>query len=182
MSCCTRGSSGSSKRSWPRAHRTRPGRRWADWDPFAATWGLDERRPPLRVLLIWDNLTGHLSLALGRWLIEHGVLPLFAPLAGSWLNLAESIQRILARRALDGQHPETAQQVMDWLAEAVRGWNTDPTPFAWGGKRAARRARARARRHALSGSGAYTLRPIRGRRQRRQPGSLGPSPGSIASV
>jgi hypothetical protein len=24
--------------------------------------------------------------------------------------------RILARRALDGQHPETARQVMDWLA------------------------------------------------------------------
>jgi hypothetical protein len=50
------------------------------------------------------------------------------------------------------------------LAEAVRGWNADPTPFVWGGKRAARRQRARERRHALGGSGAYTRQPIRRRR------------------
>ena len=56
---------------------------------------------------------------------------------------------------------------MDWLAEAARGWNADPTPFEWGGKRAARRQRARARRHALGGSGGYTRRPIRRRRQAR---------------
>jgi len=137
-----------------------PGRRWADWDRFAATWGLDGRRPPLRALLIWVNLAGHKSLGLERWLLGHGILPLYTPIAGSWLNLAESLQRIVVRRALAGQHPETAQQVMDWLAEAVRGWNADPTPFAWGGKRAARRQRARARRHALGASGGYTRRPI----------------------
>ena len=144
-----------------------PGRRWADWDPFAAAWNLDERRPPLRVLLIWDNLAGHLSHALVRWLLEHGVLPLYTPIAGSWLNLAESLQRIVGHRALAGQHPETTQQLMAWLAEAVRGWNADPTSFQWGGKRAARRQRARARRHALGGSGGYTRRPICRRRHGR---------------
>jgi hypothetical protein len=138
-----------------------PGRRWADWDAFAATWGLDGRRPPLRVLLIWDNLAGHLSVGLDRWLLDHGVLPLYMPLAGSWLNLAESVQRIIVRRALDGHHPATAQQLMAWLAEMARGWNADPTPFEWGGKRAARRQRAQARRHALGGSGGYARRPIR---------------------
>ena len=144
-----------------------PGRRWADWGPFAATWGLDARRPPLRVLLIWDNLAGHLSHALVRWLLEHGALPLYTPIAGAWLNLAESLQRSLGHRALAGQHPTTTQQVMDWLAEAVRGWNADPTPFEWGGKRAARRQRARARRHARGGSGGYTRRPICRRRHAR---------------
>jgi hypothetical protein len=84
------------------------GRRWADWDRFAARWSLDDRRPPLRVLLIWDNLAGHRSVGIDRWLIDHGILALDTPIAGSWLNLAESVQRILARRALDGQHPETA--------------------------------------------------------------------------
>ena len=49
---------------------------------------------------------------------------------------------------------------MAWLAAAVAGWNADPTPFVWGGPRAARRQRARERRHALAGSGGYTRRPI----------------------
>lgn len=135
-----------------------PGRRWADWDRFAAAWGLDDR-PPLRALLIWDNLAGHKSLSIERWLLDHGILPLYTPIAGSWLNLAESVQRILVRRALAGQQPTSARQVRDWLAETVIGWNAEPTPFAWGGKRAARRRRAR-ERHRLGGSGGYTRRPI----------------------
>ena len=135
------------------------GRRWADWDRFAAEWGLDARRPPLRALLIWDNLAGHKSPELERWLLDRGVLPLWTPIAGSWLNLAESLQRIVVRRALAGQHPASAAQVMDWLAEAVVGWNADPTPFEWGGKRAERRRHAR-ERHRLGGSGGCTRRPI----------------------
>ena len=87
-------------------------------------------------------------------------MPLYTPLSGSWLNLAESVQRIVVRRALDGQHPETIAQVMDWLAAEVRGWNAHPTPFVWGGKRAARRQRAREQRHALGGAGGYTRHPI----------------------
>lgn len=150
-----------------------PGRRWADWEAFSATWGLDRLRPPLRVLLIWDNLAGHLSIGLGRWLLDHGILPLYTPLAGSWLNLAESVQRILVRRALEGHHPETVQQLMAWLAETVRGWNADPTPFEWGGKRAARRQRARNRRHALGGSAGYSRRPICRRRHATAPSANG---------
>ena len=94
------------------------------------------------------------------WCIEHGILPLYTPIAGSWLNLAEPLQRIVVRRALTGQHPENASQVMDWLAAQVRGWNAHPTPFVWGGKRAARRQRAYERRHALGGAAGYTRRPI----------------------
>jgi hypothetical protein len=51
--------------------------------------------------------------------------------------------------------------LLAWLAASVRGWNADPTPFEWGGKRATRRQRARERqrqRHALGGSGGYTRR------------------------
>jgi hypothetical protein len=116
--------------------------------------------PPLRLLLVLDNLTGHKSAALVCWLFEHGIMPLYTPLSGSWLNLAEPVQRILARRALEGQHPETSAEVMAWLAAEVRGWNAHPTSFIWGGKRAARRQRARERRHALGGAGGYTRRPI----------------------
>jgi hypothetical protein len=116
--------------------------------------------PPVRLLLIWDNLAGHRTPALVAWLVERGVWPLPTPLGGSWLNLAESIQRILVRRALDGQHPTAAAEIMAWLTDTVAGWNADPTPFAWGGKRAARRQRARERRHTLGGSGGYTRRPL----------------------
>ena len=140
-----------------------PGHRavaWA-WDEPTRRWA--ETMPPVRALLIWDNLAGHHSGELVAWLLAQGVWPIFTPLGGSWLNLAESVQRILVRRALDGQHPTSAAQVMSWLAEQVAGWNADPTPFVWGGERAARRQRARERRHALGGSGGYTRRPIRRR-------------------
>jgi transposase len=117
--------------------------------------------PPVRLLLIWDNLAGHHSLEMVAWLIERGIWPIYTPIAGSWLNLAESVQRILVRRALAGQHPTSAQEVMEWLTAVVAGWNADPTPFVWGGKRRARRQRARERRHRQGGSGGYTQRPIR---------------------
>jgi len=138
-----------------------PGQRWEDWLPAETPPWWAEGLPPLRLLLILDNLAAHHNWEFEQWCLNAGILPLYTPLGGSWLNLAESIQRILTRRALAGQHPEHAHQIKDWLAAAVRGWNAEPTPFEWGGKRAARRQRARARRHALGGSGGYTRRPIR---------------------
>jgi DDE superfamily endonuclease len=138
-----------------------PGQRWADWLPANTPPWWAEGLPPLRVLLIWDNLQGHHSWEFEQWCLNAGILPLYTPLGGSWLNLAESVQRIVTRRALAGQHPERAEQIQEWFADTVQGWNAAPTPFQWGGKRAARRQRARAKRHALGGSGGYTRRPIR---------------------
>jgi hypothetical protein len=107
--------------------------------------------------LIWDKLKGHRSDALVRGLLQHGIVPLYTPLSGSWLTMAESLQRILVRRALAGQHPQTAQQLIAWLDQTVAGWNQHPTPFVWDGKRRRRRERARMRRHALGGSGAAVM-------------------------
>ena len=117
--------------------------------------------PPLRVLLVLDNLAGHRTPEFVLWLFAHGVMPVYTPLGGSWLNMAESIQRVLKRRALDGQHPTSPGEIIDRFAAVARHWNAAPTPFVWGGKRAARRKRERERRHAVGGSGAYTRRPIR---------------------
>jgi len=119
--------------------------------------------PPLRLLLIMDNLAGHKTRAFVEWLFAHGVLPLYTPLSGSWLNMTESVQRILIHRALDGTAPTSPEDIMHWLEETARGWNADPTPFVWGGPRHARRERAYRRRHPLGGSGACTTRPIRRR-------------------
>jgi hypothetical protein len=140
---------------------------WEQWqDGLTAPLPLPAALPPLRALLVWDTLAGHKTPEMVDWLIAHGVLPLYTPLGGSWLNMAESIQRIITRRALVGQHPQDAQEVMDWLAATTRpSWNAAPTPFVWGGQRQQRRWRARQRRHALGGSGAVTYRPLP-RRQR----------------
>ncbi|MCC6444027.1 MAG: transposase [Armatimonadetes bacterium] len=119
--------------------------------------------PPLRMLLILDNLAGHKTPAFVGWLFAHGIRPLYTPLGGSWLNMAESIQRILKRRALNGPYPTTPEQITAWFEAVAAHWNQEPTPFEWGGKRQARRQRQRERRHALGGSGAYTRTPIRRR-------------------
>ena len=123
---------------------------------------LDEL-PPLRMLLVLDNLAGHKSPEFVCWLFAHGIMPLYTPVGGSWLNMAESIQRVLKRRALDGQHPSNTDQIIAWFEAVAAHWDAEPTPFAWGGKRAARRQRQRERRHRVGGSGAYTRVPLRRR-------------------
>lgn len=120
--------------------------------------------PSLRMLLVLDNLAGHKTPELVLWMFANGIMPLYTPLAGSWLNMAESVQRIIKRRALECQHPQTTDEIINLLEATVRGWNQEPTPFEWGGARAARRARSRQRRHALGGSGAYARRPFRRRK------------------
>lgn len=140
-------------------------RRWTRWqEGLTSRITLPHELPPLRLLLVWDNLTGHYTVDLILWLFDHGIMPLFTPLGGLYLNMAESVQRILKRRALDGQHPTTPEEIMEWLEATAHGWNREPTPFEWGGKRQARRQRARERRHALGGSGACTRRPLQRRR------------------
>jgi hypothetical protein len=125
----------------PEAERP-PFARWETWLGHPPRTVL----PPLRLILIWDNLTGHLSVDLVEWLFQHGVLPLYTPLSGSWLNLAEAWQRILVRRALAGTYPQTANEIITWLEATTAAWNAAPTPFTWGGKRYERRRRARLRR------------------------------------
>jgi hypothetical protein len=97
--------------------------------------------------------------------MRQGVMVLFTPVAGSWLNLCESAQRIVVRRALQGRHRESPEALMASLEAVAQAWNKDPTPFTWGGKRAQRRQRAWARReqHRLGGSGGFTRRPVRRR-------------------
>ena len=135
---------------------------WAVWQE-----GLTERvsllpePPPLRLLLIWDNLAGHKTPELLVWLFERGIMPLYTPLGGSWLNMAESIQRILKRRALDGQQPPSPAEIGTWFEQTAEAWNRQPTPFVWNGKRRQRRRKPPGDgQHRLGGSAAYTRRPL----------------------
>jgi transposase len=137
---------------------------WETWFvDLSVRHSLPDDLPPVRLLLVLDNLKGHHTPDFVLWLFSHGIVPLYTPLGGSWLNMAESVQRIIKRRALENQHPETPDEIITWLEAVAQGWNADPTPFVWGGKRAARRQRSRQRRHTLGGSGACTHRPVRRR-------------------
>ncbi len=98
------------------------------------------------------------------WLCAHGIMPLYTPLGGSWLNMAESIQRILKRRALDGQQPQSPAEIGAWFEQTARAWNQHPTPFVWNGRRRQRRRRRPGDGHPVGGSAAHTHRPLCGHR------------------
>jgi hypothetical protein len=142
----------------PEANRVR----WLAWqEGLQVRFTLPAELPPLRAVLVWDNLAGHKTAEMVLWLCAHGIMPLYTPLGGSWLNMAESIQRILKRRALEGQQPASGQQIGDWLKAVAHHWNQQPTPFVWGGARQQRHQRCRERNlHRLGGSGACVQQPM----------------------
>jgi hypothetical protein len=130
---------------------------WEAWQQgLTVRFTLPERLPPLRILLVWDNLAGHKTPEMVLWLCRHGIMPLYTPLGGSWLNMAESIQRILKRRALEGQQPRSPAEIGVWFEQTAGNWNRQPTPFVWGGKRRQRRRRHIGDARPVGGSAAVT--------------------------
>ena len=45
---------------------------WETW----LGWRLSDHYPPLRMILVWDNLAGHRSDTMVSWLFAHGIMPL----------------------------------------------------------------------------------------------------------
>jgi len=137
-------------------------KQWKRWqDGLMVRFTLPKALPPLRMLLVLDNLAGHKTPDFVLWLVANGIMPLYTPLGASWLNMTETIQGILAWRALAGQHPQSPAELINWFTAVARHWNLAPTPFEWGGKRATRRRRSYERRHALGRSGACSRRAVR---------------------
>jgi hypothetical protein len=81
------------------------------------------------LILAWDNVAGHLSWPIVAWLFQHEVMPLYTLLSSSWLNMAERVERIIVRRALTGQYPQSPEKITRWLEETVAGWSAEPAPF-----------------------------------------------------
>jgi DDE superfamily endonuclease len=149
----------------PRANRAV----WRMWQHgLAVRFTLPADLPPLRLLLVWDNLAGHKTPEMVLWLCAHGIMPLYTPLGGSWLNMAESIQRLLKRRALDGQQPPSPAEIGVWFEQTARAWNQQPTPSVWDGRRRQRRRRRPGDGHPVGGSAAQTRQPLC-RHRRTQP-------------
>jgi DDE superfamily endonuclease len=134
---------------------------WEAWQQdLEVPFTLPEQLPPLRVLLVWDNLAGHRTPEMVLWLCRHGIIPLYTPLGGSWLNMAESIQRLLKRRALDGQQPQSPAAIGAWFEQTAQSWNRQPTPFVWNGTRRQRRRRHTSDGHPIGGSAALTCHAL----------------------
>lgn len=50
---------------------------WGAWqEGLTVRFTLPETLPPLRLLLVWDNLAGHKPPEMVRWLCQHGIMPL----------------------------------------------------------------------------------------------------------
>jgi hypothetical protein len=87
---------------------------WKSWQKGLTVKGtLPEQLPPVRMLVVWDNLTGHKTPELLLWMFARGVMVLYTPLGASWLNMTESMQRILARRALEGHYPKKPEEIIE---------------------------------------------------------------------
>src|SRR4051794_41464297 len=93
-------------------------------------------------------------------------MPLYTSVGGSWLNMAESIERVLKRRALDGQHPHSPDEIGRWFEQTARGWNEQPTPFVWNGKRRQRRRSGGEPIHRLRGPRVCTHQALNPKRSR----------------
>ena len=80
---------------------------WQQWqEGLSVKFKLLDTLPPLRMLLVLDNLKGHKTPMLVRWLMEHGVMPLYTPIAGSWLNMRASVlmrSSVVSVQAPDGR-------------------------------------------------------------------------------
>ena len=121
----------------------------------------------MRLILIWDNLAGHYTPEMVDWCGSEAsffYIRLWAVPGSTW---PKPFSASWYGARLCGQHPQSAEQIMEWLSATVRGWNADPTPFEWHGKRWQRRQRFR-ERHKLGGSRAFTRRPIRRRWQSKE--------------
>jgi hypothetical protein len=94
---------------------------WQRWQQgLSHRFTLPAQLPPLRMLLVLDNLAGHKTPAFVLWLVAQGIMPLYTPLSGSWLNMAQSIQRILAWHARAGRRASPASCSMGGRLRGAR--------------------------------------------------------------
>ena len=94
------------------------------WESWCA--GLDnppplpDDLPPLRMLLVWDNLKGHKTLSFVDWLMQHGIMPLYTPLGGKYKRPSHLV-RAAAGGSVPGVRPACRPTRTGWGACSRRG-------------------------------------------------------------
>jgi hypothetical protein len=100
---------------------------WTVWQAgLTMPFTLPHDLPPLRLLLVWDNLTGHKTPDLVLWLCAQGVMPLYTPVGGSWLNMAESIWRSRSSACSSGGRSTGSIRIAQTRSGA--GWSRPRAP------------------------------------------------------
>lgn len=92
----------------PSAETTRE--EWERWqEGLSVRFTLPEKLPPLRMLLILDNLAGHKTPEFVLWLVSQGIMPLFIPLwvahGSIWLNRSSAFSSDARSRVSIPKHP-----------------------------------------------------------------------------
>jgi hypothetical protein len=75
------------------------------------------------------------------------------------------VQRIPKRRALEEQHPERTEEIVEWLGAAARGRDPDPMPFERGGRRGPGKSVLEGKAMPREDRRACSQRPLRRRRR-----------------
>ncbi|MCC7369006.1 MAG: transposase, partial [Chloroflexi bacterium] len=78
---------------------------WQRWQAgLTVRFTLPDRLPPLRLLLVLDNLSGHKTPSLVLWLVAHGVMPLYTPLSATATPSAAPAPSLVGRSIADLPH------------------------------------------------------------------------------
>jgi len=106
----------------------------ASADFIALLSKLDENYPPqVRIRLLLDNHSAHISKETQGWLSLHPQRFefVFTPKHGSWLNIVETMFSKMARSMLRGIRVKSKQELVERIHLYFERINADPVIFRW---------------------------------------------------
>jgi len=111
-------------------HELRDSHTGADFLSFMKK--VDRSYPDRELHVILDNSSTHSTPDVTAWLAAHpNVRFHYTPTSASWLNQVEGFFGILGKQSLSATHFPSKRALREHIAAFMRGWNRNPTPFAW---------------------------------------------------
>lgn len=88
--------------------------------------------PDQELHVIVDNSSTHSTPAIEEWLRANPSVHFhFTPTSASWLNQVEGFFGILGKQSLSANDFPSKQALRAHIDAFMKGWNKNPTPFAW---------------------------------------------------
>jgi len=111
-------------------HELRDSHTGADFLSFMKK--VDRTYPDCELHVILDNSSTHSTPNVTAWLAAHpNVRFHYTPTSASWLNQVEGFFGILGKQSLSATNFPSKRALREHIAAYMRGWNRNPTPFAW---------------------------------------------------
>jgi transposase len=90
------------------------------------------RYPGSELHVVLDNSSSHGTPEVRAWLAAHPTVHFhYTPTSASWLNQVEGFFGILAKQSLSLTNFTSTGALREHLADFMRAWNQNPTPFVW---------------------------------------------------